>query len=269
MRQALVSAFTATSDTRWLPNPLRWGAGILLGVLCGFFLRISADNVGASHPKDRDADAPGLQHSHIKTINAPHLYEKWCHWPYGDMTHDDARQRIYNELSDVQGWRTVRWVDPVGGFLCDEDPNSVGPLETPHFEIYMYTAASLMDGAFCGADYPGCVVKDPVADFLPDPNATHIDPGFAQPREFRLVRMYLKTDALQNDATALMNHEMGHVLGLADWDGNPDDIKGDCDPEPTIMHCDALQFPTAADKASVRGLEPANQTGFGKAGFLA
>jgi len=268
IQRELLKFRIAISGDQRAPRRLQWGAGIFVGVLCALLVRVASDNADASHPIDRDVVTDGVQHFHIRTINADFLYEKWCHWPYGDMTHDEAKNRIYVPLSDPGGWQTVPRVSFVGTFLCDQDPETVYS-STPHFEVYIYTAHDIGAEGFCGngQNGGGCVTVDN-KDFKQDLNAIHVDPGYFGPHEYRLFRMYLDIESLRSSlGQSLVDHEMGHVLGLED-----DDVDTDC-LVPSIMHGPTVDTcamsPTAADKASVEALQPPRIDNIqGKVGFL-
>jgi hypothetical protein len=195
--------------------------------------------VWASHPK--------VPQDHLFSINSYAEFETYCVWAIDDsMTQPDALQRI--RVVDDSRWADIRWVEFAGEETACDDVHS------QTYRIYFYTDDDI-DWSVCGAGVAGCAVGVPPKRF--DPASGH--------EEEVTFEIDLDTDYFKGFyepfGPVLVNHEVGHALGLDD-----DEEDTEC-AVPSIMHGPNLfslcsVVPTDADAASVLALEPGGSVGW-------
>lgn len=220
--------------------PLRLVAGVLAGVVAR--LTLDAPESKANHPIGVDQEGV---HRHLLTITDPVEPEDYCvatRDPFRVSTEAMVRKMSFT-LEDVLGWQAVG-----GGFVdfrmseFDCAPAS-GPVEWESYIEVRYFASY-----DCGIGI-GCV------DEWGNPQ---LNPSNGHP-EYRQAEVDMDPVALARECfptpppgqpcyTHLINHETGHVMGLAD--------APPCEP-PSVMHntghgCEVdLLWPTEDDLNSV------------------
>lgn len=226
---------------RVIPGALQVAAASLAGFVVGVALRQADEAAWASHPK--------VPHDYVDSILSYGEFENYCAWAVDDsISQPDALRFIRLSIDDSR-WADIRWVEFAGEETgCDAPVNNT-------YEIYFYTDNDISWSPCEGAGVIGCAYGLP---------PVHIDlstgdrqwPSF----EVDLDTYYLNGLGIDRGPT-LINHEVGHVLGL------DDDKEDTACAVPSIMHGPDIEHqcsdvPTDFDAATVVTLEPGGSTGW-------
>jgi hypothetical protein len=187
----------------------------------------------------------------------------------GSINHAEARQIVKDVLEDSQGWDGLQWIDFRGYVNWSECiPMALNDVEFAGLRVFTKVTDDVT--AICGQNTAGCArLHFP----YPDPSSGHPED------EFLAGEIYIGTEYLQSDPAHIVNHEVGHVLGLAD--GGPtrptpypstlnNETPGACNTG-SVMHsygCSNEDWPSDNDKEAVEALVAPQGGGSGLDKFL-
>jgi hypothetical protein len=223
-----------------------------VGVSLGAAIKLAGGAAIASHPK-------GPPHSHVISMNTAGDLETFCAYALDDsMSQSVALTKINAALLGpaANPWELVGGVDFSAEVApCVDNPASM------RLRIYFYTDNDIWWAPACygSQDLAGCA--SPIPPMAYDFDSNHF--------EYQTFEVELDTDPLKGEhSRRLVNHEVGHVLGLAN-----DENDTRCE-SPSIMHGPNLaelcsNDPTTADLVGVALLTPADSSGSGAGGGCA
>lgn len=222
-------------------SPRAWAIRILIGVALGIAVRAASVNQG-------EAEHGFYPHKHLDSILHDDDSETNCVDVAASISEDDARTKIRDTLytGGNNDWDGITFVRFQGQTLSNPCPF---PTRDQPVRIYFRIRDDLT--GLCTSSEDGCARRDFEYD---DPISGHF--GIGQP-EFLVFYIYISTNALTSETEHIINHEVGHALGLSD--GGPDYDDSSC--TGSVMHsygCADEPWPSNADRRSVEGLVIAN-----------
>jgi len=235
LRHIAVSRLWSTAkimrSTLHIEAPRAWAMKALIGVALGVAVRIaSVDESQAEHAFYPHRHLGSILHDTDSETNCIDVLD-------GSIGHDEARTKIKDTLytGGTNDWDGIKWVTFQDQTLFNECPV---PGFNQLMRIYFRIEGDVTPE--CGTGTAGCALRDFGYD---DPDSGHY--GFDPPQyEYHGFYVFIETDNLRNETAHIVNHEVGHALGLRN--GEPDDCTG------SVMHslgnCADEPWPSDSDR---------------------
>ena len=229
--------------------------GVACGVSLALLIRFSQREAEAWHPFDPHKHLVSILPSGGPELNCVDVQDS-------SLPFTDARDFIVQTLYPGYHPGERHWHGTDGVDFDGQTIESQCPVPDPNWTLRIYFHVRLdWDNDPCGNRTWGC---ERLLWLVFDPGRGHPE------AEYRVSEIFLDSDRLNsNDGYHLVNHEVGHSLGLCD--GGPtlgpyagcdhSSIHAQC--ADSVMHsygCPNIDWPTAPDVAIVAGLSPAESS---------